>query len=361
MRISASQEIKSAFVEEVQRSSETINGRKISFSVANIYDSLIESNQEFKSIYLNLSNVRFLTSKYAKKTLLGLIRFSFLCQPVNDDVTTTIINLRWEMPESDSRYSSYENCIEIFNHTLVQIVDFLDNIDEGSAEDLANYFLYLDNPSCPYDIPFDYISMSVDQLHAVGNITFYSPPDYIKILKARVLFKNILKDIIPKKILGKIDVCSYKTERAQTGRFKTNREYRWETVKDSPQGASKKSCWEIEVKLMKQICEMENFPNNIEFPEGIATIERNSTLCPVMLEKLNFNDLIEEGNNTTHGESAMQLGHLQPKSNTSGAHNKDNVSWISKEGNRIQGNNSIDETHDKIIDLSSRIVERRAA
>ena len=359
MALSVKEKIKSVFQNEAQRSSQVVKGRKLNFKVLSIYDSLLEQSNEFEAIYLNLSNSRFLTSKYSKKALIGLIRFSFLCQPVNDEVSSTIFNLRWQMSQDDSRYSSFENCVDIFNYALDQLNSFLDNLDDESAEDLGHLFMYLDNPSCPNDVPFDYVSMSVEKIHEISNIAFYSPPEYLEVLKLRVAFKTMLKDVIPKKILGKIDVCSYKTERAQTGLFKTNREYRWETVSGSPQGASKKMCWDIEVKLMKQICEMENFPQTVEFLEDLGELERGSTLCPVMLEKLDFNDLIEEGNNTTHGESAMQLGHLKPKSNTLGAHNRDNVSWISKEGNRIQGNNSIKETHDKIIDLSSRIIERR--
>ena len=356
MRLSASRDIQSVFTDEMTRSSETVNGRKLSFSITNIYDSLVENDDEFKDIFLRLSNFEFLTLKYIKKTLQGLIRFSFLCQPVNDEITTTTINLRWVMKEDDSRYSSFGNCIQVFNHALNCINNFLDSV---GAEDLQNYFLYLDNPSCPYDIPFDYASMEAEKIHRVENIVFYHPPDFIEILKVRVAYKKTLKDIVPKNILDKIDVCSYKTERSQTGDFKTNREYRWETMRCSPQGASKKSCWEIEVKLMKQICEMKNFPENVELPNNIDRINRNITLCPVMLEKLDYNDLLEEGNNTIHGESTMQLGHLKPKSNSLGTHNKDNISWISKEGNRIQGNNSIDEIHEKIISLSDRIIEQR--
>ena len=354
MGLSVSRNIQSIFISEMTRSSETVNGRKLSFSMANIYDDLVENNNEFEDICLNLSG--FLNSKYVKKTLQGLIRFAFLCQPVNDEITTTTINLRWIMAEDDSRYSSFDNCIQVFNHTLGCINNFLNNV---SSENLEYYSLYLDNPSCPYDIPFDYVSIEVEKIHRVENIIFYSPSDFIKILKARIAYKKILNDIIPKKILGKIDVCSYKTERSQTGDFKTNREYRWETVRCSPQGASKKFCWEIEVKLMNQICEMKNFPDNVKLPDNINEIERNTTLCPVMLEKLDYNDLLEDGNNTTHGESTMQLGHLEPKSNSLGAHNKNNISWISKEGNRIQGNNSIDEIHEKIISLSKRITEQR--
>ena len=77
-----------------------------------------------------------------------------------------------------------------------------------------------------------------------------------------------------------------------------------------------------------------------------------------MLKPLNFNDLTEEDQNTVHGESKMQLGHLDPKSSKIGNHTENNISWISKEGNRIQGNHSVKEIHREIISLSQRILNQ---
>lgn len=341
--------IKNSLEHEHERSSHTQNGRKISFSVPKVYESLLEDSD----VGAKISSVsEKIGGRGAKQIFQGLLRFSFLCQPVNESVTTTIFKLRWLMNGSDSRFAEYDSCVEIFDKIYDQIVSDLNN---GEKEiKLIQY--YLDNPSCPYDVPVDYSDLSLDAIHKPENVTLLHVNHIISTFEKRVKLREILSPILPKKILEKVNVSSYKTERSLTGAFKSNREYRWEVVAMSPQGATKAGCWDVEIKLLEQILAMENCPVE-ELPEELRYLEESKTLCPVMLSPLDFNDLVEEGNSATHGESNLQLGHLNPKSVNLGAHNKDNISWISKEGNRIQGNNSIEDIHQIIIDLSGRITK----
>lgn len=340
---------------EKLRSSQIKNDRKISFKVNNVLNELLEKEPSIKEINKELEGIlesKKKDKKISKNILLGLVRFIFLCQPVNESVTSTIFSFRWDMLNSDSRYASLDSCIDIFNQFTKKIIDFLDSSND---EDIESFIAYINFPSCPYDIPLDYITLATTPIHRNDNIILYSPDDFGTIFKKRKLLIELLSSIeLPSKIFEKIDVSAYKTERSLTGDFKTNREYRWETISNSDQGATKKNCWMVEIKLMEQICCMEGFPRE-KIPSDLNDLKEFTTVCPVMLLPIQYDDLIKEGKNSTHGESLIQLGHINPKSNHLGAHNKDNISWISNEGNRIQGNSSIEEIHKKITELVNRL------
>lgn len=61
--------------------------------------------------------------------------------------------------------------------------------------------------------------------------------------------------------------------------------------------------------------------------------------------------------NPTHGNSNFQVGHLNPlklddPNSLIFGHTPENISWISKDGNRIQGDMSLKETRNLLIRIT---------
>ena len=262
MALSNNKTLSFIFSKESSRSAKVLSDRKIAYSITKVYNELLSKDQNFQLIFKELSTIlqaQGMSVKTAKKILLGLIRFAFLCQPVNEPVTTTIVQHRWDMDSSDSRFSSLDNCITIFNHFYFKIKAM---ISHKTNRELSSLVLYTNKSPYPYGIPLDYKSLKRGKIHTLENIILYKAEVYENLWKKRLLLHNAVDPLLPKKIKDKILVCSYKTERRLTGNFKSNREYRWETVARSPQGANKKSCWKVEIKLLEQILRMEKFPKN---------------------------------------------------------------------------------------------------
>jgi hypothetical protein len=104
----------------------------------------------------------------------------------------------------------------------------------------------------------------------------------------------------------------------------------------------------IEYALVTQVCAFDGFPlaslgqlqeDNI-LPQNLPT-----ALCPITGDALSYEAFRNELLNPTHGKSDFQVGHLNPLKlgNEGGAvgHTSDNISWISSDGNRIQGSLSL--------------------
>lgn len=152
------------------------------------------------------------------------------------------------------------------------------------------------------------------------------------------------------------------TDRAQTGLYQTNREKRWEAHPNSVHYANRVTAWEIEGKLLKQICFFQGFP--VEALErlvdkGIVGDEPH-TRCPITLEPLSFFDFASEMLNPNHGRSTFQVGHLSPlkaldRRQTDAGHTSNNISWITSVGNRFQGDMSVQETLDLITRIAARL------
>jgi hypothetical protein len=78
---------------------------------------------------------------------------------------------------------------------------------------------------------------------------------------------------------------------------------------------------------------------------------------------MSFSAFRAELQNPTHGKSNFQVGHLNPlklDDPTGGAsgHTADNISWVSANGNRIQGSLSLSEVRDLLRKIAANYAER---
>jgi hypothetical protein len=227
----------------------------------------------------------------------------------------------------------------------------------------------LDFNIVPYEIPMDYISRFPEsgRIHSLDNIEWYNSDTYLKALKLRKcltsfhaeddrkFFKAVLTD--------KIKVKTYLTDRVLTGNYKTNREKRWEAHPSSVHFALRKTCIEIEHRLVTQICSFNDFPR--EITERLLRDEiidpSDIALCPITGFYLEYKSFKESLLSPTHGKSDFQVGHLNPlklgAEDEESGHTARNISWISADGNRIQGSLSLLATRKLIKDVNARYTE----
>jgi len=219
----------------------------------------------------------------------------------------------------------------------------------------------------PYEAPLDYERRlsPAGRLHQRGNLTWFHDDLILRTLKLRKyvmepvtspdhrFFRRVLTD--------KIEVKTYRTDRVLTGDHKTNREKRWETHPNSVHFAERRTCMAIEYALVTKICAFEGFPSeSIQQlqQENILPAQLQTALCPITGDALSYEAFRDELLNPTHGKSYFQVGHLNPlkleNTNADAAgHTADNISWITADGNRIQGSLSL---HD-VRALIQRIAE----
>jgi hypothetical protein len=150
-------------------------------------------------------------------------------------------------------------------------------------------------------------------------------------------FSTVLED--------KIKVKTYLTDRVLTGEHKTNREKRWEVYPHSVHFATRRTCMAIEYTLIQQLCAFGGFPDQsreLLQAQGVLPAELPVFRCPVTLDPMSFSAFHDELMNPTHGKSDFQIGHLNPlklddPTGAASGHAADNISWVSADGNRIQG------------------------
>ena len=304
-----------------------------------------------------------------------LIRFSFLIELTNLKVGSTKMKTRWlpgliQMPQegsfepingsfepgNDPRAASFDDCIGIFTYICNELCDQAQN-----DATIPSFIKSLnDSRRIPYEFPFTYSDPNIEPVHNANNIEFCIPDDLKWLLKARIILDNTqgehakaLKAI--KK--AKIEVKVYKTDRALTGKDKTNRAKRWEVLAGDFQHATLPQCWSVEKKLTSDLVLFDNFPADIKerfIEQQLLTGNEPVSRCSVTLESLNYDQLEAVILNHTHGVSDYQIGHLHPLKR-GGSHTGDNVCWQSADGNRIQGHLSMEET-EQLLDA---IMQRR--
>ena len=75
--------------------------------------------------------------------------------------------------------------------------------------------------------------------------------------------------------------------------------------------------------------------------------------CPITGERLDYDKFVNDVLHPSHGRSAFQVGHLNPlktvSTGESWGHTASNISWISDDGNRIQGSLSMAEVDELLI------------
>lgn len=298
----------------------------------------------------------------------ALLRNVFFIELVNDEISSTKMEVRWVQKESrgkkqekfdqsDPRFCTFEECFSILAKLLEElrpVVDKVENIDLLK--------LYRIRRLIPYEIPLDYIhslitERSINKIHTTKNIRWIFDEKYQKTLRLRELLmnpkRNSKSDLFSSILKDKIKVKTYLTDRVQTGEHKTDREKRWEAHPESVHFAFRRSCLEIERRLITQLCHFLQFPPDLYellTRDGMVTKEQKPYRCPVTLNPLSFKQFEEEMKKPLHGKSNFQVGHLNPlkliTDDPTSGHISENIGWLSADGNRIQGNLSLKETRE---------------
>lgn len=292
--------------------------------------------------------------KNYKKLSQTILRNAFLIELVKvPKIETTKFRQRWyQQLDGDPRGCSFEECFDIASDLIEQFPEWIK--DHSHADVLTLAF------NCgvvPYEAPIDYATRMTTRgrIHERGNIIWYFDELILRTLKLRkyltsskqspdvAFFRQVLTD--------KIKVKTYLTDRVLTGDYKTNREKRWETHPQSVHFAERRTCMAIEYALITELCAFDGFPKDFLRQlqgEGILAQQLPTALCPITGDALSYEAFRNELLNPTHGKSDFQVGHLNPlklgAANTQGAgHTAENISWISADGNRIQGSLSLDD------------------
>ena len=288
-----------------------------------------------------------------------LIRFAFLIEPVNTDVTSTKYSARWStrLSADDPRRADFDTCVDMLTAACREILDGVSN------KMFAAILKFLpDWGISPHELPLDYADKKQEPIHHATNIVVLKDPAYLRLLQLRRVFlgqdSGEYADVFSA-IVDKIHVKSYLTDRAQTGAYQTNREKRWEAHPMSPQFALRWDCLIVELALLEQLVGFEGFPEIMLeriLAEKVLEESPKPSRCPVTLDSMDFNKLVESVKNPEHGKSPYQVGHLNPlKAGDSPEfrHTAANISWISDDGNRIQGHLALQATKDLITRIAA--------
>ena len=355
----------------------TVSSERKAYSVSAIRNWIVASapyegstliERSLRIAYKTIPESRF------SKILSCLIRFSFLIELTNLQVGSTKMKTRWMPgkikvskigsfeseegmfePGTDPRSVPFDECAKVFTKSLDMVCNNLEACADLSIllDDLHNYY------SVPYEFPIGYEDPNATPVHDSENLRWIVNDDIRWLVKARQILHQRGQDhsdAIRKIIEAKLKVKLYKTDRSLTGKDKTNRARRYEVLAEDFQHASLEDCWSTEKKLITDLVNFEDFPQTLkdEFVQQELTLADDPrTLCPVTLEALSFKGLTNEVLDTTHGTSAYQIGHLRPLK-SGGKHTGDNVCWQSEDGNRIQGNKTIDDTRELLRQIAER-------
>lgn len=304
-----------------------------------------------QDIRTSLSNLAtHLDIKTLDYVVKGLMRYSFLIELVKDDVSSTKYELRWSVRLSgDPRFGTFDECSNIFVALLSELSR---TIDPPKVTILKNFMA---TSILPYELPVDYIAVPEGvRIHTLENIGWFWGEEFINTIALRTFIndprKNSEYEVFRRILVDKIKVKTYLTDRALTGVNKTNREKRWETHPQSVQFALKRDCYEVEMLLVLQICKFVGAPadlvNNL-IAVDLLQQGFDHSRCPITGDLLIYDEFKAEILNTTHGRSKFQVGHLNPlKANNDDpnfGHSARNISWISEDGNRIQGSLTLEQ------------------
>lgn len=326
------------------------------FSIAPVTIAVFE-DEAFSPYKTNLES--HFTKKQAKKILQAILRFSFFIEPVKQPkIETTKYEVRWaDSLLADPRFCTYDNCLLIFKKLLL---DVLDQINDPEKKSLVE--IIINHSLTSYELNVGYINrIQNNNIHTVNNVSFFWGNEIKQVYNLRKYLLNPNNhNYIEffKETYNKIAVKSFLTDRVLTGLHKTNREKRWECHPNSVHFALRNQCLSIESKLINQICHFEGFPNEMRSlltDNNLVVFNNEITKCPITLDPLPFDKFQNEVLNPVMGKSSFQVGHLHPlkslDENEYMGHTADNISWISSEGNRIQGELSVEETRELILKI----------
>ena len=355
----------------------TLAAQKNSFSVTSIRNWLLEQLEapdQDPALIATREIIRITGSRVGSTILTNALRFSFLIELTNLKVGSTRMKTRWLpglilMPQANSfqpvrgsfepgndpRSATYDQCYDVFKYVLETSLTKI--VEEPTVID---FFSALKKKTrVPYEAPFSYADHTLDMLHTDGNIRWILNDDIRWLVKARNILSGVAeehKEVIKKIENTKLKVKVYLTDRALTGKDKTNRAKRWEVLAGDFQHATLEECWSVEKKLTEGLIKFRNFPTaTVEkmVSEGLIDPDFDSTKCPVTLAPLDFIEFSQAVIDMQHGRSDYQVGHLHPLKRN-GRHIGENVCWQSADGNRIQGDLSLDETKALLSGIRAR-------
>lgn len=294
----------------------------------------------------------------------GILRAAFFIEFVKIRGGATKMTVRWDpdIGRDDPRYATYETCRAIFDKATAELLDAV--ADSTNRELLGALSV---NSLVPYEIPLDYVHRELAApIHRPENVTWVWDDLPKRVVKLRAYLRDDTTTPYArlfKVAYDKIHTKTYLTDRVQTGEHKTNREKRWETHPASVHFALRRTCMGVEYKLITQLCRFAGFPRDLQEQlesAGLLPPGENPVRCPITEDPLSFNEFSDEVENPKHGLSSFQVGHLNPlkavNDDPLSGHTAENISWISSDGNRIQGPLTLDDTRK----LLKRIVRNYA-
>ncbi len=330
------------------------------FSVPTVSSAALNTALDDRELASLINEVRAKLGKQVSAYVLqGIIRSVFLIELVlKPAINTTKFEVRWgqRLGEVDPRYASFDECLAIFRRVLEELRDAT-GVGEN-CELLGKFQRY---HLVPYEIPLDYHQRILDgRLHTFENIGWYFTDVPARAVRLRAFLTdpkhNHLSVLFKMTYSNKVQVKTYLTDRVLTGTHKTNREKRWETHPQSVHFALRRSCLAIEYRLINQLCHFQGVPDQLR--EGLESadllygLSTDYARCPITMEAMSFDEFEREMLDPTHGKSTFQVGHLNPlkavNDDSLSGHTADNISWISEDGNRIQGHHSLQETREMI-------------
>lgn len=344
-----------AHQEEIKTAIEAVVATEGDFSMTQLLATAwprIETFPPIAQVIPALKNT--LGPKSYKKLTQAILRNVFLIELVKvPAIETTKFRVRWyPQLENDPRLCSFDECLLIATDLLGALPVWL--AEPLHAEALR---LIFECSLLPYEAPIDYVLRLTPKgrIHERGNITWYCDELMVRTLKLRqYLTAPLLSpdvDFFKQVLTDKIKVKTYLTDRVLTGAYKTNREKRWETHPQSVHFAERRTCLAIEYALVTEICSFQGFPAHFLHQlqeEGILANQLQEALCPITGDALSYEAFRNGLLNPHHGRSDFQVGHLNPlklaaADEQRSGHTAENISWISADGNRIQGSLSLND------------------
>jgi hypothetical protein len=326
------------------------------FSMPTLCDAILPLIERHASFAPTVPTLQRLLGQNYRKLVCAIIRHVFLIELVKvPKIETTKVRFRWfSQLENDQRYCSFDECLSMAEDLLVEIANgWL--VNQANKEILQ---LFFNHSLLSYEVPLDYdarppLADSITRIHRCGNLRWIATDTMRRTLKLRQFLTNPATspdaEFFKRALADKIKVKTHLTDRVLTGDFKTNREKRWEVHPHSVHFADRRTCLAIEYTLVTQLCAFEGFPERsreILQGEGILPAQLETFRCPVTLDMMSFPQFREELMNPVMGKSNFQVGHLNPlkldaaDGQVSG-HTSDNISWVSADGNRVQGSLSL--------------------
>lgn len=253
---------------------------------------------------------QFLGEKAFKEVIRRLTRKAFFIEPAISTVNTTHYAHRWyegshfyEFNRGDPRWCDYKSCKEIFAELLQSLAtDLADPVNRETLNDFLKHNLD------PYELPIGYVddtTSTVPWIHRPGNLEWIWAGPSKETIAFRTALEEIdceypvslpagatqpsvsnvpLKEIMSGILKKKIKTKTHLTDRVQVGEHQTDREKRWECHPDSVHYSSLEEAWRIEHRLLTQLVNFQDFPQEVRSrlaASGLIVGSTHTEACPI--------------------------------------------------------------------------------